>query len=138
MLYQHLPPEKRTGEHKYRAGDYIMFDDRPTEEQQQHLLELAQKTGITLKQCPVCNRWMNEYDNTYCSERCRNDAYLQRRRQRHEQQLAKVCQVCGAQFRAKRIDAKFCSNACKQSAYRQARVTNNRCVNFDTTNNSNK
>lgn len=119
MLYQYLPPEERTGEHKYKRGEFTAFDDRPTEEQQRNLLELAQKTGRTLKHCLFCNRWMNEWDNKYCSQRCRNDAYLQRRQQRHEMQLTKFCLVCGKQFHAKRLDAKYCSDACKQSAYRQ-------------------
>lgn len=59
----------------------------------------------------------------YCSYRCRNDGYIMRRKQRHEQALIKKCSVCGIEFKAKRTDAKYCSCACKQSAYRKAHVT---------------
>ena len=136
MHYLNLPPEKRIGEHKYKAGEWVLYDDRPTEEQQRHLLETYPRSE--LKQCPFCNRWITKYGKKYCSDRCTNDAYLQRRRQRHELQLEKVCHVCGKQFHAKRIDAKFCSSACKQAAYRQAHVTDNRSAKFCATDSGNK
>jgi hypothetical protein len=54
----------------------------------------------------------------YCSQRCKNDAYIERRKQRHEEQLHKICACCGKDFIAKKVDSMYCSNACKQKAYR--------------------
>ena len=151
MLMQYLPPEQRKGEQRYKRGDFIMYDNRPTDEEQQQLIDYANRNGITLKKCPVCNRYIPEYGNVYCSDRCKNDAYIERRHQRHEEQLQKICVVCGKEFTAKRTDTKYCSNACKQSAYRRMKVTDNRfceitksvsvtdnrCAKFGTSENSN-
>jgi predicted nucleic acid-binding Zn ribbon protein len=59
----------------------------------------------------------------YCSGRCSNDASIERRRQRRAAARQKVCEVCGEEFTAKRVDAKTCSPACKQKAYRRRRAT---------------
>lgn len=55
----------------------------------------------------------------YCSQRCQNDAYLERRKQRKALEKEKICSICGKQFTAKKKDGMYCSNACKQKAYRQ-------------------
>jgi len=132
MLMQYLTPEKRMG---YRHGDYIMYDDRPTEEQQLKMLEYAKRWGDPVGTCIVCGR-VTTGRKKYCSQRCCNDAYMERRRQRHIVSLQKKCVVCGKSFTAKRADTRYCSPACKQSAYRK-RVTDNRCAKFGPTDNSN-
>lgn len=63
----------------------------------------------------------------YCSRRCRNDAYIERRRKRKEQERRKVCRECEESFQATRTDAKYCSGACRQRAYRARRVTDASC-----------
>lgn len=132
MLMQYMTPEERK---KYRQGDWILYDDRPTDEQQQKVLERAARWGETVNTCIVCGRIV-EGRGKYCSQRCVNDAYMERRRQRHEAQLQKVCAVCGKPFTAKRVDAEYCSPACKQSAYRR-RVTDNRSGLLTTTDSGN-
>jgi predicted nucleic acid-binding Zn ribbon protein len=71
--------------------------------------------------CAVCDRGVvaNHPGIKYCSERCRNDAYMERRRVRRAAAREKTCEVCSESFTAKRSDAKTCSAACKQKAYRQ-------------------
>ncbi len=54
----------------------------------------------------------------YCSDRCRNDAYLKRRKIRKELQKQKICGICKKPYIAKKKDSIFCSDACKQKAYR--------------------
>lgn len=54
----------------------------------------------------------------YCSQRCKNDAYIKRRKKRKSLEKQKVCVICGRQFTAKKKDAVYCSDACKQKAYR--------------------
>lgn len=54
----------------------------------------------------------------YCSRRCQNDAYIQRRRERKALEKQKICVVCDKQFTANKKDALYCSDACKQKAYR--------------------
>ena len=137
MLFQYLPPEERKGINKYKSGDWVYFDDRPSEESQKKLIENAQKYGSKLKQCAYCGRFIPKYGRKYCSWRCEYDAYMMRRKQRHEQRLMKVCEICGQHFKAKRVDAKYCSDACKQKAYRNMHVTNNRSDNVVQTNNGN-
>jgi len=138
LLMQYLEPERRKGEHKYKHGDFILYDDRPSEEKQKQLMEDAVKKGYSLKKCAVCGRFMKEWDHhAYCSQRCINDAYMARRRRRHEQELKKQCVVCGVIFTAKRKDAQYCSAACKQAAYRRRNDTDNRCAEFCTTERSN-
>jgi hypothetical protein len=54
--------------------------------------------------------------HTFCSQPCETAHYNHRKRKPKEQ---KVCEVCGEEFTAKRVDTKTCSPACKQKAYRQ-------------------
>lgn len=135
MLMQFLPPEQRKGEARYIRGSFVLYDDRPTDEQQQEAVNRAKRWGDRISTCVVCGRIVTGR-NKYCSQRCVNDAYMERRRQRHEAQLQKVCAVCGKPFTARRADAMYCSPACKQTAYRR-RVTDNRCANFGTTDSGN-
>lgn len=44
----------------------------------------------------------------YCSYRCRNDAWIQRRKRYREIARIRTCQYCKKQFKARRKDAKFC------------------------------
>ena len=59
----------------------------------------------------------------YCSYRCRNDAFIARRRERRAASFdrKKTCGVCGEEFTAARRDTKTCSAACRQKAYRRRR-----------------
>lgn len=66
----------------------------------------------------------------YCSDRCRNDAQIERRRKAIREVQAEEgrqggyylmrCERedCHKAFRAVRSDAKYCSAACKQADYR--------------------
>lgn len=58
----------------------------------------------------------------YCSQRCINDAYLARRKERKALEKQKVCEVCGKSYTAKKKDSKYCSDACKQKAYRMKKL----------------
>ena len=53
----------------------------------------------------------------YCSYRCRNDAWIQRRKQYREMARLKVCEYCGEEFKAKRKDAKYCSDSHRVLAF---------------------
>lgn len=67
----------------------------------------------------------------YCSQRCINDEYIARRKERKALEKQKVCEVCGKHYTAKKKDSKYCSNACKQKAYRMKKsVTNSSCAEF--------
>lgn len=136
MLMQYLPPEERRGEMRYRHGGLILYDDRPTEEEQRKAIERAKRWGEAVSTCAVCGRVVTGRKK-YCSQRCTNDAYMERRRQRHKEKLSKRCAVCGSPFTASRADAMYCSQACKQSAYRR-RVTDNRLAKFGSTDNGNE
>jgi hypothetical protein len=80
--------------------------------------------------CPICNRKVvtdttkrddPDSDNPriflYCCE-----AHAKRHHNtfmRRKPKSARECEVCGEEFKAKRVDARICSAACKQKAYRQ-------------------
>jgi predicted nucleic acid-binding Zn ribbon protein len=60
----------------------------------------------------------------YCSDRCVNDVYIARRRERAQLRRAnaKNCVVCDTPVEQAQGSVKiklYCSNACKQKAYRQ-------------------
>lgn len=61
----------------------------------------------------------------YCSQRCQNDAYMKRRKERKALEKQKVCAMCEKQFTAKKKDAMYCSDACKQKAYRERKSVTN-------------
>ena len=61
----------------------------------------------------------------YFSQRCRNDAYIKRRKQRRALEKEKICKECGKRFAAKKKDGIYCSNACKQKAYRNRKMLQN-------------
>ncbi len=50
----------------------------------------------------------------YCDSRCRNHAYIERRRLRVAERQ-RVCPSCGTVFQAARSDAVYCSSACRQT-----------------------
>lgn len=63
----------------------------------------------------------------WCSYRCCNDAYVERRRERRRIARQKTCAECGVDFEASRKDAKYCTLKCKQKAYRKRTVTEVGC-----------
>lgn len=69
----------------------------------------------------------------WCSYRCSNDAYIDRRREWRREARILNCGQCGVRFNAKRRDASFCSPACKQRAYRLRTVTALGCDKFTAT-----
>ena len=81
-------------------------------------------TGAYHKTCALCsdNFMTLSYTGKYCSQRCINDAYIQRRRERHlatNHTKALTCTVCDTKLQQGSGKAKaYCSNACKQKAYR--------------------
>ena len=138
LLMQYLPTEERK---TYRQGDFTLFNDRPApnDPAQQELKRKyteereGDKTpmfyNIARGICAHCGQefyqrtplYYGRQSLKYCSERCRNDAYIARRRQRHKAALNKICTVCGRAYTAKKTDSLYCGAACKQKAYRQAR-----------------
>jgi len=58
--------------------------------------------------------------HTFCSQPCESAYHNHRKRKPKER---KLCEVCGEEFTAKRVDAKTCSQACKQKAYRRRRAS---------------
>jgi hypothetical protein len=54
----------------------------------------------------------------WCSGRCANDAYIERRRSRRQMARRKACPVCRKTFVGRRRDSRYCSAACRQAAYR--------------------
>jgi predicted nucleic acid-binding Zn ribbon protein len=57
----------------------------------------------------------------FCSDACRYTYHNRRRHIRTTATWEKVCEVCGEEFTATRVDTKTCSPACRQRAYRQRR-----------------
>jgi len=83
-------------------------------------------TGMNIahsKTCVVCGDGFRGYSNRgkYCSQRCKNDAFITWRRNNtaSKRARAKVCTICAAPLTqdSPKIKA-YCSNACKQKAYR--------------------
>ncbi len=70
--------------------------------------------------CKVCGNvfYCKNKRAAYCSYRCTNDGYMQRRRERNVK-TARKCQQCGADFIPARQDAKYCSAACRQKNFRK-------------------
>lgn len=125
MLYQDLEAGKRKGINKYRHGDAVLYDDRPDPEgeEQKQLRKIYESgaSGVVRGSCAYCGMEFYQKKNRpgkYCSIRCRNDAYMERRRLQHEMTLQKICTVCGTLYDATRADSRYCSAACKQQAYR--------------------
>ena len=81
-------------------------------------LEVAESvTDIDTHHCQNCGHSTRR--GRFCSDACR---YAYHNRKRHLRTAAnwdKVCEVCGEEFVATRIDTKTCSPACRQKAYRQ-------------------
>jgi hypothetical protein len=78
--------------------------------------------------CEACGREVffvsaseKTWGDVFCSEGCRQQRREQRRATRGLRQRPheKTCEVCAAEFVAKRSDAKTCSSACRQRAYRK-------------------
>ena len=71
--------------------------------------------------CKYCGGifYTRNVQRMYCSGRCINDAYMDRRKARQEAAREKVCPVCGKSFTAKSKAAIYCGQACKQKQYRK-------------------
>ncbi len=71
--------------------------------------------------CEHCGSefYCRNYLAEYCSNRCRNDANVARRKQRKQVEREKICSICGIPFIAARRDAVFCSAKCRQKNYRE-------------------
>jgi hypothetical protein len=54
----------------------------------------------------------------YCSKRCADIANIQNRKAYREKTNKKICQHCGDEFQAIRIDSLYCSPACRQANHR--------------------
>lgn len=120
MLMQYLTAEERR---EYKRGDYKLYskeeslygDTTPDGRSAEWYAD-----GMTT--CAYCGDPIpNMFRRKYCSQRCANDAYMQRRRIRQISELRKVCPVCGNSFIGSTKAACYCSNACKQKAYRERR-----------------
>ena len=114
--------------------DHSRYDVWDTPERQAKLkaeYEKQQKgetcySGILKVYCAYC--WGTFYTRNskrkYCSYRCVNDAYMERRKERKQAERRKICRVCGKHFTGKSKATIYCSDACKQKAYRQRRYEN--------------
>ncbi len=60
--------------------------------------------------------------HVFCCARCQWTHHNTVRNERGARDREKVCEVCGEEFTAKRVDAKTCAPACKQKAYRRRRA----------------
>ncbi len=80
-------------------------------------------------QCRHCERQFSaKYPLAkWCSDQCRNEAYVERRRERRRLARQKKCEACHGEFQASRKDAKYCSAKCKQKGYRERVVTDTGC-----------
>jgi len=88
------------------------------------LLDYLRRGVLERKRCTFCGReYLAHYRGAkhrrYCSIRCRNDAYIERRRRRREKARNRVCRYCGREFKARRCDARYCSTGCRVAAYRR-------------------
>ena len=88
------------------------------------LLDAIRLRVLLKKKCAFCGReYLAHYRGAkrrmYCSYRCRNDAYIEQRRIRGMKSREKVCQHCGADFKANRRDARYCSPRCRVATYRK-------------------
>lgn len=117
MLMQYLDADDRKS---YRRGDFVLY----TKEQSRYGRTTdggdpkEYQDGVT--HCAYCGEEIpNAFRRKYCSARCANDAYMERRRERQMAERSKVCPVCGCRFEAKRKDSVYCSDSCRQKAYRQ-------------------
>jgi len=113
-------------------------DWKPGEEQE-FLKKDFEETGDNYRIfCVVCGKefYCRRPEGKYCSYRCRNDAYIQRRREIKQIEKEKTCVVCGIFFLAKRKDTLYCSPKCKQKKFRE-RVTDKSCAYLSRTNNRN-
>ena len=74
--------------------------------------------------CAFCGDSFESSSNKakYCSARCRNDAYIKRRKEYKAMEKEKICVVCEKGFTAKKKDGMYCSDACKQKAYRSRKL----------------
>ena len=87
----------------------------------------SQKSYATYRPCVHCGDSFKGITSAkYCSDRCVNDAYIIRRRERAQLRRANAqnCVMCDASVEQGDGCVKirlYCSNACKQKAYRQRR-----------------
>lgn len=132
MLMSRLTPEERK---EYKRGDYRGYDKEDSrydglEDQERLKLQYEKEQAesyiwhympVRKVSCAFCGDVFYTYNvrRKYCSGRCVNDAYMERRDKRKQAEREKVCPVCGEIFTAKTKATMYCSQACKQKRYRQ-------------------
>lgn len=116
---------------QYKGERYIMRDPVRYSEVPEIQAALAEDyarygehTGCYRCECYICGKvfYAGMPHAVLCSERCNQDATLQRRKEARLPERIRTCLMCGVEFQAKRKDTRYCSAACKQKAYRR-RVT---------------
>ena len=84
--------------------------------------EVARGSGTEVHKlrCRHCggDLYARRADARWCSYRCRNDAYIARRRQWRAAAWEKVCAACGRAFTATRSHARTCSGRCRRALWR--------------------
>lgn len=88
MLMQYLDDDERK---EYKQGSFVMYTKEQT--RYRDVGDWYCHDGVV--HCAYCGDEIpNAFRRKYCSQRCRNDAYMARRRERQKEQRAKVCPVC--------------------------------------------
>ena len=79
--------------------------------------------GGYMLSCWYCKAKFLSYSKVrrYCSYRCNNDAYIEKRKLRQRKLRQKTCAYCGKAFEAKRRDAEYCSVNHRVLAYMKRR-----------------
>lgn len=77
--------------------------------------------GVYKIPCHVCKIIIYAVNprTKYCSDRCTNDASIERRKKRKLEERQKYCDFCLNPFTAESKDTKYCSDKHKQAAYRK-------------------
>jgi len=72
--------------------------------------------------CAACKaEWEKRREDEYQREAAKQRAwYAQRKERRLRATPPTTCPICGAQFKGRRKDARFCSDGCRQRAHRQS------------------
>lgn len=132
MLMSYLTPEERK---EYKRGDYRMYDKSNSRyhkcddqkrlklqyEKEQAEPYISHYMPVRKVSCAFCGDvfYTDNVRRKYCSGRCVNDAYMERRDKRKQDEREKVCPICGNFFTAKTKATIYCSQACKQKSYRR-------------------
>jgi hypothetical protein len=118
--------------HRLGSGEVSVEDAPPDVQETWRDMQRGATTGDLKGQADHCGRPIRgrRPQALYCSDQCRLDAQIERRRQRIEQQRGKdrrfwrdgrwslCCLRCNKSFWTRRLDAQYCSPACRQATYR--------------------